>query len=148
MSCIRIAAAALLALAGLAACPAYAQSMACTKPFQKYGTISLPTYYSGATGSVIVPAGFRLKIEYISASVTIEPSGRPAFQVGLTGSGGYGWFDLPVSQGYNVYDRQTSQAVSFYAEPNSVVNVTVYRGNAVTTATTGRYMVSGCLIPV
>ena len=139
-------AATLLLTAGVLPHVAHADT-ACTMPFQRGGTLPLPAYYAGTTASIAVPAGYRLHLEYVGATVTIVSGGRPAFSVSTTAGGYSANYPLPVQTGYNLLDRQASQAVSLYADPGTTVSVRIYRGSA-TTASSASYSVSGCLHPL
>ena len=119
----------------------------CSQPFQRSGAIALPVGYSGNTASIYVPAGFRLKLSYVSVSLTLMPGGRAAFEVGSYANGQYAAYALPVQSGYNVYDRQASQAIEISGDAGSPLLVRAYRGTGTTTSTNARYAVSGCLIP-
>lgn len=135
-----------IAAATSAIAPARA-AFECTKPFQNSGSIALPVNYSGSTASVYVPAGYTLRLTYVSVNVTVASGARASFEIGSYAGGQYGAHSLPVLTGYNLQDRQASQALEIYADAGSPVLVRAYRGTGTATATTARYAISGCLIP-
>ncbi len=135
-----------LAAATGAVAPAHA-AFECTKPYQNSGTIALPVNYGGSTASIYVPAGYMLKLGYVSVNVTVASGARASFEIATYAGGQYGAHSLPVLTGYNVQDRQASQQVDLYADAGSPVLVRAYRGTGTTTATNARYTISGCLIP-
>lgn len=139
---------ALLSAAAVFAPAAQAQSAYCAKPFQHYGSVVLNQGYSGAIGDFTVPAGYRLKIEYVSAGLRLSTNdGRSAFAILTTAGGASTWHSLPILTGYALNDRMTSSAVSLYADPGTAVRVEINRNSGTNLIGYGRFSVTGCLYP-
>ena len=133
--------------AGLLSGHAQAQAN-CSLPFQRNGTVTMPVGYSGATASVAVPTGYRLRLDMItvSQSMLTNPS-RAAVEVATRAGGYYGVHSLPVQEGYYPSHRVAHHQVSMYADSGTPVFIRAYRGNETSTASHAWYTISGCLIP-
>lgn len=131
---------------GLLSTQAKAQS-ACSLPFQRNGTISIPVGYSGSTASVAVPSGYRLRVDMVSVTQRMaSASSRASVEVASYAGGYYGAYTLPVQEGYYPQDRIATQQVSMYADSGSALYVRAYRGSETSTASWAQYSVSGCLV--
>ena len=147
MNMHRTVAMALLAAGILASGASHANGFACSKPFQATGPITIAVGSSGNVGSAFVPAGYLFQVEYVSAQIRLaDTAGRASFAISTTTGGLTAWHELPIQQGYSVFDRQTSGVVSFFADPGSIINVSISRTSATTTVDAGTFTLTGCLV--
>ena len=74
--------------AGVLSNQAHAQSQ-CAMPFQRSGTIWLPVGYSGSTGTIAVPTGYRLRVDMVSVNQRMASASSRATVEVASYAGGY-----------------------------------------------------------
>lgn len=121
---------------------------ACANPFQTSGSIAIPANYSGVTAQFVVPAGYRLQIEQVSANTRLPANtDRANFQIGTTVGGNYAVHNLDVAVGYAESDRKAFGPVTLYADKGSIVRIFITRLTASYPAGSASWAVTGCLYP-
>jgi hypothetical protein len=99
------------------------------QPFQRELQITIPAGSNGAAETFTVPAGKRLVIEYIAATVAVFPGQKGSLRITNTAGGTLASYDLHLEDegvgftGFAIF--RVSQQIRIYADPGSTVTVVV-----------------------
>lgn len=125
----------LAAILALSPCIVQAHGDACANPFQ-------------TSGSIALPAGYRLQIEQVSANMRLPATtDRADFQISTTVGGNYATHNLEIAEGYSALDRKAFGPVTLYADKGSTVRIFISRITTVYPAGNATWAVTGCLYP-
>jgi hypothetical protein len=99
------------------------------QPFQRELQITVPAGSNGVAQTFTVPAGKRLVIEFVAASLGLFPGQKGILLITTTVGGSIASYDLPLTDqgvGFTGFAGfRTSQMVRIYADPGSTVTVVV-----------------------
>lgn len=121
------------------------------QPFQHELQIVVQAGTNGASQTFTVPAGRRLVIEYLAATVAVFPGQKAHLRITTTAGGTIASYDPPLralgtwATGFDV--RGVSQVVRIYADPGSTVAVIVGSDGGNFPGTIGEFVaLSGYLV--
>jgi hypothetical protein len=121
------------------------------QPFQRELQIAIPAGSNGASETFTVPAGKRLVLEYIAATVAVFPGQKGSLRITNTAGGTLASYDLHLEDegvgftGFAIF--RVSQQIRIYADPGSTVTVVVGSDGATLPVTIGELVtLSGYLV--